>query len=614
MKYLLLIAAFIGASYACVPGAEKEIDLLNKVFGLTATEGANDANGVIQDGFDVNSPISNADELDCDFSDVLSCGWTNMDDTPDGETVYRKQIDAGSDYFLFDKSSDKKFSFAIRPGGPDRTPKTGEKFLLAGGKTPTRKAVWISKQILCLKDADATLAFDYWLYGGSRVRVIVLDSETKEILWEQSEFQCYTAKPKDGRCVVPIPTQDKPFHLGIQSVNLRNAFVLVDNIDFTANLEPDCVPQQQPTETPTEVTTDVPVPTDPFDFGTTTSPLGGGATGEPIEDMSDLECSGDADCRWANADSNDAQWMMHSGTVDKSKWAAAFGTEKVPDGSFYMVDATSKQGRLVSDPIACQENPGFLQYSAWLEQGATLEVCPVDADTLQKVGNCYPAERNAPDALNFAEITDLNDQLKNFRIMFIANGGHVAIDDVDYAANLCPADGGGGEEPTPEQCQAIQCNFEDSNTCSWVGSSSARLGSPWEPRTGRTGNYLTGIREGDGVYIATYVYAGETTILTSNLPRSLASSHAVSFKYYDATDSFRVRACCDSQDLCPWSSELGVGDPVAVRNWRSSKFECPEETSKLIFLCENLGKNQGACGLDEIQVVNADSGLPLCSE
>jgi hypothetical protein len=96
----------------------------------------------------------------------------------------------------------------------------------------------------------------------------------------------------------------------------------------------------------------------------------------------------------------------------------------------------------MSDYIDCQNQDGTLTYQAWLTKGVTLQVCIVDAQSLQPLTPCTSPVPPMGAAGQYK--TTIRGPLKNARIMFVASnfnkGGSVAIDNIQYTARLCSQD------------------------------------------------------------------------------------------------------------------------------------------------------------------------------
>ncbi|KAL3098529.1 hypothetical protein niasHT_021388 [Heterodera trifolii] len=132
----------------------------------------------------------------------------------------------------------------------------------------------------------------------------------------------------------------------------------------------------------------------------------------------------------------------------------------------------------------------------------------------------------------------------------------------------------------------------------------------WHNWVGRYRNRLTGISQSEVFstrnqrFAASYLKPGQRSTLTGRL---LSGDRAtVRFKAWEATRSLQLRVCCDRTDReenCVFATELGV--KRSSRKWTDHLATCPQGTKKIIFECRNQGPFQGACGVDNIQLVNA---------
>uniref|UniRef100_A0A914WEQ8 Uncharacterized protein n=1 Tax=Plectus sambesii TaxID=2011161 RepID=A0A914WEQ8_9BILA len=146
------------------------------------------------------------------------------------------------------------------------------------------------------------------------------------------------------------------------------------------------------------------------------------------------------------------------------------------------------------------------------------------------------------------------------------------------------------------KCQALNCDFENNKICDFSSTT-------WKSATGRFQNPLTGVPKAatnDG-YIATYVQPKEKNVLTSK-DITLTTKATFSFQHFKATVGLEIKFCCDSETNCPWKSATSVS--VSEKgNWTLATATCPEGTRRVIFVCENLGRNQGACAIDDLRCV-----------
>uniref|UniRef100_A0A914H1X1 Uncharacterized protein n=1 Tax=Globodera rostochiensis TaxID=31243 RepID=A0A914H1X1_GLORO len=132
----------------------------------------------------------------------------------------------------------------------------------------------------------------------------------------------------------------------------------------------------------------------------------------------------------------------------------------------------------------------------------------------------------------------------------------------------------------------------------------------WHNWVGRYRNRLTGISQSEVFstrnqrFAASYLKAGQRSMLTGRLLSGDRTT--IRFRAWEATRALQLRVCCDRTDRdenCVFETELGA--KRASRKWKDHLATCPQGTKKIIFECRNNGPFQGACGVDNIQLVNA---------
>ncbi|KAH7698638.1 CBN-MLT-9 protein, partial [Aphelenchoides avenae] len=169
-------------------------------------------------------------------------------------------------------------------------------------------------------------------------------------------------------------------------------------------------------------------------------------------------------------------------------------------------------------------------------------------------------------------------------------------------------------------CQKSKCTFEAGTTCAYTDTyeteSVRGLTTRFQVVKGQFMNRVTGVKEStEGeYYAATFLYPREKAGLLADVG-AMPEDGRLRFQYYEGTHGVQLKGCCDSPDSCPFSSDKFVS--VSDRMWKYGSFACPKGTQKLLFLCENTRTNQGACALDDIQVVENRDNItvtdkPLC--
>ncbi|KAI1733322.1 hypothetical protein Ddc_02249 [Ditylenchus destructor] len=183
-------------------------------------------------------------------------------------------------------------------------------------------------------------------------------------------------------------------------------------------------------------------------------------------------------------------------------------------------------------------------------------------------------------------------------------------------------------------CDAIACDFEKGDLCQWEASKD-ELGltdrhyfytymrhrskresvdpptlvqRTWHNWEGRYRNRLTGIARAQVFshtnrrFAASYVRPNQRATLSGRI--LTGEEETIRFRAWEATRDVRLRLCCDTVDdlYCVWESEKGVRR--GSRRWKEHTATCPKGTKKMIFECLNEGPFQGACGLDNIHLLN----------
>jgi len=184
-------------------------------------------------------------------------------------------------------------------------------------------------------------------------------------------------------------------------------------------------------------------------------------------------------------------------------------------------------------------------------------------------------------------------------------------------------------------CDLVTCSFEDGTLCRYVSSkeevpfgsrqylrvrrekhnesssSSNIVHRAWHNWIGRFRNRLTGIAraqvfgEDNQRFAAAYVRSKQRATLTARV--LFDNEQTVRFRSWEATRGVTLSMCCDHN--CLWKTEIGV--KRGSRYWIDREVTCPAGTQKIMFVCENFGKHQGACGLDNIHLTNGICPLLL---
>ncbi|CAI5441339.1 unnamed protein product [Caenorhabditis angaria] len=94
------------------------------------------------------------------------------------------------------------------------------------------------------------------------------------------------------------------------------------------------------------------------------------------------------------------------------------------------------------------------------------------------------------------------------------------------------------------------------------------------------------------------VPSGEISIMETDT--RMNKPHTVLFDSLEFSLGTRLIACClsDGKLNCPFATQT---EQTAII-WQFSKFECPANTSKIAFICENYGTADGICGVDNVRI------------
>jgi len=407
---LTIVAAVFAVNTvnACGPANQAVLDQLLANLGIAPLVGAVDNTAA------TGEYITDGSQLACNFENVATCRWKNLDNStnPAIDTV---------DYNLFNvESVASGFPLLMPPG---RQPPTTSKVLFTGSQTATPGAVWMSDPFGC-QPSTGVLTFEYWLFSAAKIRVILLDPVTHEQTWVAPNT-CDPGNllaPLSGICTTTIPAQTEPFKIGIQSINLPNSFAIVDNIAYsTAPLGAACDGS--------------------LIFGTDSSTLVDGVTGTPVTDGSELTCTDPAatGCKWAN-DGVDPEFLVHTGTVDATKWQAATGTSTVPSGEFLMVHGKPGDGPAIlkSELIECTSGSGTVNMMAWMSTGVVMTVCLKDSATGTALA-CETLNRLAGPSYSFTLTapSEVNNAILEISASNWGTGGMAAVDDISYDFSPC---------------------------------------------------------------------------------------------------------------------------------------------------------------------------------
>uniref|UniRef100_A0A8R1DNE8 MAM domain-containing protein n=1 Tax=Caenorhabditis japonica TaxID=281687 RepID=A0A8R1DNE8_CAEJA len=94
------------------------------------------------------------------------------------------------------------------------------------------------------------------------------------------------------------------------------------------------------------------------------------------------------------------------------------------------------------------------------------------------------------------------------------------------------------------------------------------------------------------------VPTGEIAVMETDT--KMTQAHTVIFDALEFSMGTRLIACClaDGKLTCPFATPSEHSGIL----WQFSKFECPINTSKIAFICENFGLSESLCAVDNIRL------------
>jgi len=356
-------------------------------------------------------------------------------------------------------------------------------------------------------------------------------------------------------------------------------------------------------------------------------------SGDTAGDCSQLKCNLDdaQSCCWTNNQppADQLNWVTGSGAAEPEKLDKNFATSTAPEGNFFITASdlagTAEQtAQLYSCPITCANGDITVKLKHWASKGTKIEVCS-ESEPAGPPQNCQPL----PEANGNADSVTI-PKGENIRVVIQARGfteptGTAAmVDDIEVQCDPCaqttqPTTAGPtspGETPAPAgapPCKEINCDFESGNPCAYQPASSGGSATDnWGVRTAPYQNRLTGIpkpspngQKFGGAYLKK---KGEKTTLETNA--NFDKEYVVRYLYYKATEGVTFKACCNDEANCPKDSGGGV-QTADYRAWKTEAIQCPAGTKKVLFICENQeGASEGACGVDNIQLLQPSGGNP----
>jgi len=360
-----------------------------------------------------------------------------------------------------------------------------------------------------------------------------------------------------------------------------------------------------------------------------TSPYAAGA--DSPGDCTQLTCNLDSSpsCCWINNQppADQLNWVSATGQPDPAKLQANFGTSTAPSGNYFLtasdVGGTATQtAQLYSCTISCANSQITVNVQHWQSAGTTLQVCSL-TDPTQAPQNCQPLPTTSGTADSVTIPQGQNVRIDIQAVGFTNATGSVAmLDNIQVTCDPCtstttsagPTSPGATPAPAGQPpCQAINCNFEQGNPCSYSPASGGGSATEnWGVHDAPYQNRLTGIPKGSGdgsKFGACYTKKkGEKSTLQTQA--AFDKEYVVRYQYYKATEGVDFKACCNDETTCPKDS-TGTVQTADYRAWKTESISCPAGTKSVLFVCENKdGQSEGACGLDNIQLLQSTGGDP----
>jgi hypothetical protein len=322
-------------------------------------------------------------------------------------------------------------------------------------------------------------------------------------------------------------------------------------------------------------------------------------------------------------------FVTASGQPDSALLQKNFATSSGPSGNYFLtasdVAGTSSQtAQLYSCPITCANSDITVKVKHWASKGTKIQVCS-ESDPAGPPQNCQdlPASNGNSDSVTIPKG-------QNVRVVIQAvgftepTGTAAMVDDIDVQCDPCPetttptqapTTAGPTAAPVPPAnppCKEIVCNFEQGNPCSYSPASGGGTASEnWGSQQAPYQNRLTGIpKPGEQQkFGACYTKKkGEKSTLATNA--NFDKEYVVRFNYYKAVEGVNLKACCDDESNCPYGATPSV-QTSDYRAWKTASILCKGGTKKVLFVCENeKGASEGACGVDNIQLLQATGGSP----
>uniref|UniRef100_A0A914Z293 MAM domain-containing protein n=1 Tax=Panagrolaimus superbus TaxID=310955 RepID=A0A914Z293_9BILA len=407
----IILCFYISTVSSCMPGYEGEREKLRQYLGIEWVP-----NGLKEMDAQKHKAVRHPEELNCDFTDPSKCRWMN-----------NKNLDT-LNFHLFEKQDHTVFpALQVRPGPSKLEP--GDKLIFVGDKKKKDQSALITSWPIRCQNTTGKLTFNFWVFNGANVEVIILEENMDTGVLQQSGEKIYVdcgTVTMNTECTVDIPPRELPFRIGIRAYDINNpegSFVMVDNIYYYASF---CKVS--------------------IEFGPNfkTENLMTGADGMPVENSHHLNCDDfDKTCRWRNGGHGKRIWKKAITAPSEQLMFNETGTYTVPQVpfAFMYIEEDSKKDdfmALISDPITCQSaTSSTISFRLWATKGVQMSICTMNFE--MKPIECQKISMGRSPAPSIHHFEQTNDFMYGFRVDS-ANpdfDNFVAIDDITYEATMC---------------------------------------------------------------------------------------------------------------------------------------------------------------------------------
>uniref|UniRef100_A0AC35U6F5 MAM domain-containing protein n=1 Tax=Rhabditophanes sp. KR3021 TaxID=114890 RepID=A0AC35U6F5_9BILA len=107
---------------------------------------------------------------------------------------------------------------------------------------------------------------------------------------------------------------------------------------------------------------------------------------------------------------------------------------------------------------------------------------------------------------------------------------------------------------------------------------------------------------GESRFVEARLSSGQIAVLETHT--DMKEDHYVVFDVLEWIEGEKLSACCvtpgrlPNELICPYETPIFLG----AIEWKSASIMCPAGTTKIMFICENYGKEKGLCALDNIRL------------